>query len=135
MNLKDYIVIVGIGRLGRLLAGRLSSQGHPVVVLDRSEHALARLPHSFSGFQIRADAAELSSLARARFADADLVFSTTQDDNLNLMIAQAARTHFHVRRAVARIADPNLEPLCERLGIESINTSTLTANAFLHCLP
>lgn len=131
MSNKEYVVIVGAGRLGRVLAGRLSASGHPVVVLDQSEEALGRLPVEFSGFQVRGDAGELPTLEKARFAEADVVFAATDSDNLNFMIVQAATIHFDVPHAVARVADPALQDFCERLGVDTINPNLLAADVFL----
>jgi trk system potassium uptake protein TrkA len=43
----------------------------------------------------------------AGMGDADLLLAVTRDDNVNLMAAQVARTHFHVPRAIARIYEPS----------------------------
>ncbi|MGD9316358.1 MAG: NAD-binding protein, partial [Anaerolineae bacterium] len=58
----QYIVIVGCGRLGAMLANQLSSLGSSVVVIDEDEAAFQYLSTQFSGFQVVGNAAELAVL-------------------------------------------------------------------------
>jgi len=125
------VVIVGAGRLGRVLAARLSSTGDSVILVDQSSIALDRVTSDFTGFKVRGDASELGTLQRAKMAEADVVFATTESDNLNLMIAQAARHHFGVEQVRARVSDPSRESLYARLGVLTVNPTTLAAEACL----
>ena len=56
MAQSQYIVVVGCGRLGSILASRLSGQGHSVVVIDWDESTFNSLSIEFSGFPIVGDA-------------------------------------------------------------------------------
>ena len=67
MDQARYIIIIGCGRLGSLLANRLSGLGHRVVVIDRNEAALEKLTAEFSGFQIVGDAVEWRSCVRLKW--------------------------------------------------------------------
>lgn len=126
-----YIVIIGCGRLGSLLANRLSSDGDSVVVIDSSDHAFRRLSPAFSGFRIEADGAELAVLRAAKVAQADLVLAITGDDSTNLMAAQLAREILGAARVIARIGSPARKGLYERLGIDVICPLTLASEALL----
>jgi trk system potassium uptake protein TrkA len=130
----EYIVIVGYGRLGSLLADQLSSLGCSVVVVDKKETAFEKLPLEFSGFKITGDASELAVLRRAKVEKADCLLATTNQDNLNLMIAQVARTVFHVPKVLARVFDPAREVVYRQFGIETINPTQLSAELFLKTL-
>ncbi|MDD4457462.1 MAG: NAD-binding protein, partial [Syntrophotalea acetylenica] len=55
----QYVVIVGCGRLGSLLAGLLSEVGSSVVIIDVNESAFELLSAEFSGFRIVGDAVEI----------------------------------------------------------------------------
>jgi trk system potassium uptake protein TrkA len=128
------VLVVGCGRLGSLLAGRLSSLGSSVVIVDIDEHAFARLPIEFSGFQIVGNAAELSVLRSARIEKADCVLAVTHHDNVNLMVAQVAKVLFQVPQVLARIYDPAREAVYREFGIETICPTLLSAGAFLSAL-
>ncbi|MEC4986439.1 MAG: NAD-binding protein, partial [Oscillatoria sp. PMC 1076.18] len=90
----QYIVIVGCGRLGSILASNLSSGGNSVVVIDSNDNSFNHLTSEFSGFKIVGDAAELSVLQTAKVNQADCLLAVTNNDNINLMVAQLAQTVF-----------------------------------------
>jgi trk system potassium uptake protein TrkA len=130
----QYIIIVGCGRLGAMLASRLSSLGRSVVVVDRDEAAFSYLSDEFSGFQVSGDAAELEVLRQARIDRADCVLAATQDDNVNLMVAQVAKGIYGVPKVIARVFDPSREAVYHEFGIETICPTQLSAAAFLAAL-
>lgn len=129
--LPRAVVVVGCGRLGALLAGHLSSAGSNVVVIDRKETAFERLPREFSGFRVHGDAGEIAVLKSAEIERAECLLATTENDNVNLLVAQVARAAFHVPHVVARIFDPSREKIYEDFGIRAINPTRLAAEAFL----
>jgi trk system potassium uptake protein len=129
-----YIVIVGCGRLGGVLANNLSAAGHSLVVIDRREIAFDKLSAEFSGFRILGDAIEMEVLQQARIDRANILFATTTEDNVNLMVAQVAREVFNVSRVVARVYDPAREAMYREFGIDTISPTKLSASAFLQVL-
>jgi trk system potassium uptake protein TrkA len=131
--MKDsrYIVIVGCGRLGALLANRLSLEGHSVVVIDRNEATFKDLSHDFSGFHIEGDATHLAVLRAAKLEKADELIATTREDNVNLMVAQVGRTLFGVPRVTTRVFDPKRQEVYAQLGIDTICPISLAAERFL----
>lgn len=129
-----FIVVVGCGRLGSLLANGLSRQGHDVVIIDRQEEAFADLSAEFSGFKLVGDAIESETLRRARTTDADCLIAAAEEDNVNLMVAQTAREIFGVRRVMARVAEPSRELAYRQLGIETVNPISLAGELILGSL-
>lgn len=130
----EYIIIVGYGRLGSLLGGRLSSLGCSVVAIDHKETAFDKVFLGFSGFKIIGDAAELDVLRRAKVDKADCLLAVTDQDNLNLMVAQVAKSVFQVPKVMARVYDPAQEAVYSQFGIETISPTRLSADAFLTAL-
>jgi trk system potassium uptake protein TrkA len=126
-----YVIIVGCGRLGASLANQLSSLGSDVVVIDDDEGALRYLSTEFSGFQIVGNASELAVLRQAQIEKADCLLAITRHDNVNLMVAQVAKTVFRVPKVIARVYDPNREQLYGQFGLDTICPTRLTAEAFL----
>ena len=125
----EYIIIVGCGRLGSHLARLLSKARKSVVVIDKNEYAFHRLSEDYSGFTIEADAIEIDTLLRAKIHKADVVVATTNDDNTNVMIAQVAKTIYHVPKVVARLFEPSRQLVYEELGIETLCPTILSAEA------
>lgn len=130
----EYIVIVGCGRLGSLLANKLSSVGCNAVVIDRDEGAFDNLSTEFSGFTVTGDASEQEVLRRANIEQADCVLAVTRHDNVNLMVAQVAQTVFDIPQVIARVSDPAREEVYHRFGVETICLTTLAAAALLNGL-
>lgn len=134
MGSNQYVIIVGCGRLGSILANRLSGLGNSVVVIDRDNAAFGNLSTEFSGFQVTGDAAELAVLRQAKMDKAQCVLAITSCDNVNVMVAQVARTVFGVPKVMARVNDPSREAVFREFGIETICPTSLSAAAFLGAL-
>jgi trk system potassium uptake protein TrkA len=134
MRKSLYIVVVGCGRLGSHLANRLSSQGHSVVVIDRYEATFDSLTPEFSGFRVEGDATQMSILKQAKVKEADVLIASTHYDNVNLMVAQVARSIFGVPKVLARVFDPRREQVYARLEIETISPTTVAAGKFLEAI-
>lgn len=129
-----YVIITGCGRLGALLANQLSLIGHDVVIVDRREDSFKGLSVEFSGFKITGDATELSVLRLAKIDKADCLFSTCNEDNVNLMITQVAKYIFDVPKVIARVYNPSYESILRKFNIEIISPTKLTFEAFLQTL-
>jgi trk system potassium uptake protein TrkA len=134
MKNSKYIVVVGCGRLGSLLANRLSRDGNSVVVIDRVETVLDDLSPDFSGFRINGDATHMAVLKAAKLKNADVLIATTPEDNVNLMVAQVAQKVFRVPHVLARVFDPRREEIYAQLGIETICPTSLAAGIFLEAV-
>ncbi len=127
MKNNRYIVIVGCGRLGSHLANQLSRAGNSVVVIDRDEATFNNLSPDFSGFRIDGDATQMAVLKGAKLKMADILFATTHDDNVNLMVVQVAQKIFQVPHVLARVFDPRRQEVYAQLGIETICPTTVAA--------
>ena len=98
--------MIGCGRVGSSVALQLDQSGWDVTVLDENEDALGRLGESWGGgFQV-GHGMDLHLLREAGIEEADAVVVTTDGDNTNLVIAQAAQKHFQVPTVVVRVLDP-----------------------------
>jgi len=130
-----YIIVIGCGRLGSLLANRLSNEGHSVVVIDVNVNAFDALTaDQFSGFRVEGDATELAVLKQAKIDKADVVIGATDDENVNIMAAQIAKKTFNVPKVLVRILDPNKESFCREIGIESVCPTSMAAEKIIMSL-
>lgn len=134
MKRSQYIVVVGCGRLGTLLANQLSRGGHSVVVLDRNPEVFRDLSPDFSGFHVEGDVTHLAVLKEVKLEKADVLIATTHEDNVNLMVAQIALKMFRVPRVLARVFDPKREQVYVQLGIETICPTSVAAHLFLEAV-
>lgn len=129
-----YIIIIGCGRLGSTLANKLSSMGHSIVMIDRSESSFEALGVEFSGFKIHGDANEFFVLKQAKVEKADIVLAVTDDDNLNVMLAQICQNLFALKNVIAKVGNPNRQGTYLDLGIRTLCPVTLATNSFIDLL-
>ncbi|MBD3293729.1 MAG: TrkA family potassium uptake protein [Armatimonadia bacterium] len=115
-----FVVVVGCGRLGSLVADNLSRIGHHVTVIDHREAAFDSLSPEYSGFKVEGDATEFACLREADVGQADVVIVVTESDNINLMVGQMARELFGVTRVIARVMEPTREEIFYELGVTTI---------------
>jgi trk system potassium uptake protein TrkA len=99
-------IVVGCGRVGSHVALQLDASGWDVTAVDEDEDALGRLGDSWTGGFVVGHGMDLQLLRDAGIEEADAVVVTTDGDNTNLVIAQAALKHFQVPTVVARVLDP-----------------------------
>lgn len=102
------VVIAGAGAVGRSVADELLDNGHEVVLIDNSPHAVAveRVPRAE---WLLADACEISTLDEAAAERCQVVIAATGDDKVNLVVSLLAKTEFGVNRVVARVNNPRNE--------------------------
>ncbi len=124
---KEFIIIVGCGRLGANLASTLSDEDGNVLIMDTTKASFRRLASNFGGLSMVGNGTDLADLKRAQIEKADAIIAVTNDDNTNIMIVQLAREMFHVSRAIARLYDPERESVYQDLGIDTICPAILSA--------
>jgi trk/ktr system potassium uptake protein len=99
-------IVIGSGRVGSSVALQLDGSGWDVTVVDENEDALGRLGDSWTGGFLVGHGMDHSVLKEAGIEEADAVVVTTDGDNTNLVIAQAAQKHFEVPTVIVRVLDP-----------------------------
>jgi trk system potassium uptake protein TrkA len=99
-------IVVGCGRVGSNVARQLDGSGWDVTAVDEDEDALGRLGDSWTGGFVVGHGMDLQLLREAGIEEADAVVVTTDGDNTNLVIAQAAQKQFQVPTVVVRVLDP-----------------------------
>ena len=124
-----YVIIVGCGKMGSIVANEASKEGHNVVVIDKDEKAFENLSPEFSGFTILGDATEVENLRAAKIDKADIVLALTNDDNTNFMVSMIARRVFGVEKVIARVYDPENFELFRQFDINAISPILLMTEA------
>lgn len=127
---KQSVMIVGCGQLGSMLAEYLCESDKSVTVIDSNDSAFKKLSPNFGGFTICADAMDPDSLLDADIKNADVVMVTTDNDNVNIFVAQLAKEIFGVPNVIARLYDVKREGVYKEFGIKTISPSVLSAEAF-----
>ncbi|MEK7787050.1 MAG: TrkA family potassium uptake protein [Chloroflexota bacterium] len=121
---QDNIIIVGCGRVGAEMAVSISHQNHLVTVIDANPRAFDRLGPDFQGRTVQGEAIEEDALKRAGIESAHGFAAVTTSDSANFVAARAARDIFHVEHVVARVYNPRRAQIYERLGIQTVASSS-----------
>lgn len=127
---KISVLIIGCGRFGSRLAGKLSDENKNVTVIDISQNAFRRLSPAYGGFAIEGDGSDVDLLRDSGAGDADVIIVTTNDDDINIMAAQFAKQVFHTPKVIARIKDSSKLAVLKDMEIDTICPSDLSVIKF-----
>ncbi len=120
------IIIIGGGKVGRQLAERLEDRGENVVIIEEEQRMVEQAREA--GFPVRhGDGTDTDELEAAGAEHAKIVVAATGDDDVNLLIAQLARSRFGVENVITRVNDPDNVDAFEELGVQPISASQATA--------
>lgn len=129
-----HVVIMGCGRVGRMLALKLDQMGHSVAVIDRNQAVLDRLPDDFSGLRVTGMGFDRDTLCAAGIEKATAFAAVSSGDNSNIVSARVARETFGVQDVVARIYDPRRAAIYQRLGIPTVASVAWSTDQILRRL-
>src|SRR6185436_4256599 len=101
------IVVIGYGRVGFRTVAALIERGHQITIIDKEASRLGRASQLEGVELIQGNGIDVDVQREAGIGEADMLLAVTLDDNVNLMAAQVARTHYHVPRAIARVYEPS----------------------------
>jgi trk system potassium uptake protein TrkA len=115
------VIILGSGRVGSAIATSLVRGGNDVAVIDNDPDSLIRLGgDDFSGHFFVGEAMDPDVLERAGIHAADAFIASTDDDNVNVVIAQIAQRRYHVKNVVVRVFDPDKAAFYETRGLRVV---------------
>ncbi|MBI3160958.1 MAG: TrkA family potassium uptake protein [Chloroflexi bacterium] len=117
------LIVVGCGRVGAELSYRLFKSGHQVVIVDSSRESFNRLHSDFRGRTLEGEGLAENVLERAGIKEADGLAAVTNSDTLNAVVAHTARIYYHTPIVVARNYDPNLRPVIESFGLQTVSST------------
>lgn len=128
---KEHIIVVGCGHFGFPLVRFLLEQNLRLTVIDSNSDAFIQVPVSLNGMMITGDGTDPDTLEAAGIFHADAVIAATNDDAVNIMIAQLAKQKYHVNTVIARMYDASKEKTYRELGVQMISPVMLFTNACL----
>ena len=115
-----FMVIAGGGKVGLNLARELLEKGHELSLIEQWRPRYIRLERELEHVAQYGDATELWVLERAGIHDADAFIASTDDDNINVVIAQIAQRRYQVRNVVVRVFDPDKAAFYEERGLRVV---------------
>jgi trk system potassium uptake protein TrkA len=118
------IILVAEGQTAYFLARSLLAAGHHVSVISSDPESAVDLSRRLSVTVLAGDGARAEMLDDAGALGADIVMALTPRDHANVITCQVARRVFSVPRTVGLANDPDNRPVFERLGIDTVISTT-----------
>ena len=123
-----YIIIVGLGGIGRNLARLGVEHAHNVVVIDQEESRCSELLEHYDVLAVTGNSTDKTTLEEAGIERADALIATTSDDSVNLMTCWLAKK-FRVQNVVSIVNQPSHSDFFKEVGVRiSENPDELVAS-------
>lgn len=100
------VIIIGAGKVGKMLAGYAASDGIDVVLIDLDEKKLEEAVNQYDIIGAVGNGANIEVLEEAGANDADLVISVTEGDELNILACMMAK-QMGAKDTIARVRNPD----------------------------
>lgn len=110
---------MGAGAIGSHLAGRLSSEGQDVVVIESDETRAGELQQTLDALVITGNGASQDTLREARAGETGLLIAVSNSDGANVLACHNAH-ELGVDRTIARVEDPSLRTGLRELGVDVV---------------
>ncbi|USS41243.1 TrkA family potassium uptake protein [Thermococcus aggregans] len=110
-----FIVIMGAGRVGYLVAKMLENEGHDVTIIDIDKERAKELSFLINGLVIEGDATDHKTLEEANVKQADAFAALTGRDDANILGCILAKHLNPEIKTVLRISKPKNKEVFERV--------------------
>ena len=133
------ILVIGCDQVGASLIRDLERIGHDISLIERDPEQLKRLDafddYRFGGTALVGDPTDPDVLRRAGVENCDAVAAVSEDDSVNLMAAQIAKSIFQREKVICRVSDPHLQVLYHKAyELETVCPTVLTEQAVFRAL-
>src|SRR5262245_18587547 len=124
-DIRDHIVVCGLGRMGRLICQEFDRQKARYVIVDRNEELLTEREHRL-GIPVHGDATDDAVLRRAGVDRAKVLVAVLPSDADNLYITLTARVLNPNIFIIARAEQEASEAKLRRVGANQVVSPYVT---------
>ncbi|ASJ10228.1 potassium transporter TrkA [Thermococcus sp. P6] len=110
-----FVVIMGAGRVGYLVAKMLESEGHDVTIIEKDKGRAKELSLLINGLVIEGDATDPKTLEEANIKQADAFAALTGKDDANLLACILAKHLNGNIKTSLRISNPQNRRIFEEV--------------------
>ncbi|MFH1424218.1 MAG: NAD-binding protein [archaeon] len=127
-----YVIIVGGGQTGEILAKTLVAENEDVVIIEQDDERAEELADELDALIIKGDGTNAKIMKDAGIDRADAIAALTNDDNVNLMICHLAKKA-EVGKIAARVNNPANETLFIQAGVDgAISVTSSIVSDFMN---
>ncbi len=126
-----YLIIVGLGGIGKNLVKLATQEKNDVVVIDQDEKRCREIAAKYDVLTIVGDATERSTLEQAEAQRAHALIATTSDDAANLMMALTAKG-MGTKKTVAVVNQEEHVEMFKQAGIHMYENPDMTVASHLY---
>ena len=127
------IFIIGCGKVGASLVGKLSEEGNDITVIDPDPEKIEAITNSYDVIGVVGSGANFNTLQEAGIEDADIFISVTGSDELNLLCCIVAKRASDCA-AIARVRSPEYSENSAYFKRSNIFTRTWRRSIFVQSL-
>lgn len=117
------IIIIGCGRVGETLAGKLNGDGNDVTIIDMSAAKVNEISSRYDIMGVIGNGATQAAQQEAGVENADLLIAVTNSDELNLLCCVVAKREGNCH-TIARVKNPEYSKetpyLKQQLGLDMV---------------
>jgi trk system potassium uptake protein TrkA len=124
------IVFVGASQLTVMTAKLLLDRKHEVIIIETDKDLIETLAEELDCGFIHGDGSKPHILREAGPERTDVLFCLTLHDQVNILAALIGRS-LGIKRVVPSIQDPELDTICQELGLESTIVPDQTIGRYL----
>ena len=133
------ILVIGCDQVGASLVRDLEHIGHDISLIEKDPEQLKRLDafddYRFRGTALVGDPTDPDTLRQGGIDNCDAVAAVSEDDSVNLMAAQIAKSIFRREKVIYRVSDPHLQVLYHKAyEIDTICPTVLTEQSVFRAL-
>lgn len=123
------LIIIGGGKVGYYLTKALAELKHKITVIEKDKQLCMNIVNTTSSSDvnvINGDGTSMNYLIDAEIESSDALIAVTGMDQDNLIACQIAKNKFNIKKTIARVNNPNNIRIFEKLGVDSVVSSTAT---------
>ncbi|NMX21689.1 potassium transporter [ANME-1 cluster archaeon GoMg4] len=126
-----YLIIVGLGGIGRNLVRIATEDKNDVVVIDEDEKRCREIAEKYDVLTIVGDATQKSTLEEANAQRANALIATTSDDADNLMMALTAK-ELGTKNAIAIVNQEEHVEMFKNANVSMLENPDMTVARHLY---
>lgn len=126
-----YLIIVGLGGIGKNLVAIATKEKNDVVVIDEDEKRCKEIATQYDVLTIVGDATQKSTLEEANAQRANALIATTSDDADNLMMALTAK-ELGTKNTVAIVNQEEHVDMFKKANVSMLENPDMTVARHLY---